>query len=156
MEQNPGMTDKLYEDIFIKLQTGELEEAPMMADPAQWRKVIRALLHNAWQATASPEIVEISLQSLTLPAAQAAELGVEPGPFVRWEIKDHGPGMSAEVSGRAFEPFFSTRAKKESLGLGLTIAHSVTRLHGGQIEIQSGEGAGTTVRIWLPKVAPGK
>ena len=136
--------------------TGEMEACFLMADPAQWRKVIRAVLQNALQATAPAGTIETRLQSMTLPVAQAADLGVAAVDVIRWEVKDRGPGMSAEMLGRAFEPFFSTRAKKESLGLGLTIAHSVTRLHGGQIELHSGEGAGTTVTIWLPKVAPEK
>ena len=135
---------------------GEMEDSPLLGDPAQWRKVIRALLQNALQATAPSGTIETSLQVIRLPVTQAADLGVAAVDVFRWEIKDRGPGMSAEVLGRAFEPFFSTRAKKESMGLGLTIAHSVTRLHGGQIEMHSGEGAGTTVTIWLPKVAPGE
>lgn len=129
----------------------ELERVPIKADPTHFRKLIRALLQNAWQATASPEEVEVSLQSLTLLPAQAAGLGVAAGEFFRWEIKDRGIGMSPEVLEKACEPFFSTRGKRESLGLGLTIAHSVTRLHGGQIEIESAHEKGTTVRIWLPK-----
>jgi two-component system cell cycle sensor histidine kinase/response regulator CckA len=58
--------------------------------------------------------------------------------------------MNDATKKRAFEPFFTTRNASHAQGLGLTVAHSVTQLHGGQILLESAEDGGTTVTIWLP------
>lgn len=65
-------------------------------------------------------------------------------------IRDNGPGMSAEVLARAGESFFST--KREGTGLGLAIAKRIASAHGGRLAIESAEGAGTTVRMELPRI----
>ena len=85
---------------------------------------------------------------------RAAELGLANKTGWVLEVKDDGLGMSAETLRKAFDPFFTTRPKNQSTGLGLTLVHGVVRLHGGQVVIESVEGKGTCVRIWLPAVDP--
>jgi two-component system NtrC family sensor kinase len=65
-------------------------------------------------------------------------------------VGDDGPGMSAEVKQRAFEPFFTTRAPGEGSGLGLAIAAEIVRGHRGTLELDSAPGKGTRVMIRLP------
>ena len=77
--------------------------------------------------------------------------GAVPG-GVSIEVSDNGCGMSPEVCRRAMEPFFTTRAVGLGSGLGLSIAHGIVESLGGRIEIDSKEGGGTTVKIWLPAV----
>ncbi|HEY0327567.1 MAG TPA: PAS domain S-box protein [Rhodopseudomonas sp.] len=68
---------------------------------------------------------------------------------------DDGCGMSHEVRRRAFDPFFTTRRDQGGTGLGLHIVYSiVTNRLGGRISLNSEPGAGTRVRIVLPRVAP--
>jgi signal transduction histidine kinase len=64
-------------------------------------------------------------------------------------IKDNGIGMSAEQITKAYEPFIST--KDNGTGLGLSVSFRIVREHRGNIEIQSAQGKGTTVRIVFPK-----
>jgi GAF domain-containing protein/anti-sigma regulatory factor (Ser/Thr protein kinase) len=64
-------------------------------------------------------------------------------------VTDSGLGMSSDVKRRAFEPFFTTKGVKRT-GLGLAVAYGTIRRHGGQVEIESEEGRGTTVTFWLP------
>jgi signal transduction histidine kinase len=64
-------------------------------------------------------------------------------------IVDDGCGMTAEVHGQIFRPFFSTR-KDCATGLGLCIAERIALRHGGSIDVASRPGAGTTVTIELP------
>ncbi len=66
----------------------------------------------------------------------------------RVAIRDHGPGMPAEVQARAFEPFYTT--KHRGTGLGLPIARRVVEAHRGSIAINSEAGSGTSVLIGLP------
>ncbi len=69
-------------------------------------------------------------------------------------IKDNGKGMSDEVLRHIFEPFFTTK-KTSGTGLGMFITYGIIRRLGGDIAVQSTEGAGTTVTVFLPvKAAP--
>jgi signal transduction histidine kinase len=67
---------------------------------------------------------------------------------LRIEVVDTGPGMSAEVKDRIFEPFYST--KDVGTGLGLATVDRIIYNHGGRIEVESQLGHGTTMRIYLP------
>ncbi len=74
-------------------------------------------------------------------------------PFVLIEVTDEGSGMSADVLSRAIEPFYTTKPAGSGTGLGLSMVYGFARQSGGRFEIDSEEGAGTTVRLYLP-VAP--
>ena len=67
---------------------------------------------------------------------------------VRVEFRDTGNGISSNMISRIFDPFFTT--KPSGTGLGLSICHEFVRAHGGEIQIESAEGDGTSVRIILP------
>jgi two-component system NtrC family sensor kinase len=66
------------------------------------------------------------------------------------EIEDDGCGMPPEILERIFDPFFTTKAAGEGTGLGLSLAFEIVRRHGGDIEVDSAPGRGTTFRIRLP------
>jgi signal transduction histidine kinase len=66
------------------------------------------------------------------------------------QIRDDGPGMPPEVRQRLFEPFFTTKQGKGT-GLGLSICKRITEDHGGRLELETVEGAGTTVTLRLPR-----
>jgi len=65
-------------------------------------------------------------------------------------VKDNGSGISPELMGSLFEPFRSGRAS--GTGLGLLIVRRIVREHGGEIKVESEEGKGTSVHIYLPLV----
>jgi PAS domain S-box-containing protein len=70
-------------------------------------------------------------------------------------FSDDGCGMSNDVRRHAFDPFFTTRRDQGSTGLGLHIVHSiVTNYLGGRLNLRSEPGAGTTIQLILPRVAP--
>jgi signal transduction histidine kinase len=69
---------------------------------------------------------------------------------LRISISDNGQGMPPETAGRVFDPFFTTREVGSGAGLGLTQAYNSVRSHGGQIEVQSRVGAGSTFIVILP------
>ncbi len=71
------------------------------------------------------------------------------------EVRDTGVGMSPEVLARAFDPFFTTKPAGKGTGLGLSICHGLVTAMGGQIEVESKAGLGTTVRLRL-RVAEGE
>jgi signal transduction histidine kinase len=67
-------------------------------------------------------------------------------PLIR--VMDTGPGIPEEALEKVFDPFFTT--KKGGTGLGLSICYTIVKAHGGEIEIRSRPGEGTTVLVSLP------
>ena len=67
-------------------------------------------------------------------------------------VEDNGPGISHDVMPRILEPLFSTRGV--GVGLGLSVVEHIMKRHGGGIEIESEEGRGTRVCLWLPHGCP--
>jgi CheY-like chemotaxis protein len=124
--------------------------AELYADEAQWQNVLTQLLSNARFALATGGRLRIDLKVVELSEAEGAALNVFAGPAVKLVVADNGFGMNETTLRRAFEPFFTTRVGVHATGMGLTVSHSVTHLHGGQIILESAEDAGTTVTIWLP------
>lgn len=107
------------------------------------------------QLTGEQEAIRGILQNLTQNAIQACAAGdsvtitaSEVGDARVLEIVDTGCGISAEKVDKIFEPFFTTRQK--GTGLGLALVHKTVRDHEGDIEVESVEGEGTTMRLTLP------
>ena len=75
----------------------------------------------------------------------------EQGERVVIEVADQGCGMTAEVREQVFEPFFTTKETGSGSGLGLSMVYGFVRQSGGQIEIDTAPGQGTTVRLLLPR-----
>ena len=106
------------------------------ADPDQLQQVLVNLLLNACDA---------SERGSTVTVAAAAQAGV-----VRFEVIDRGCGILAEHMNAVFDPFFTTKKRGEGTGLGLTIAAGIVRNHGGQIDLASAPGKGTTITVGWP------
>ncbi|MEM8883014.1 MAG: GAF domain-containing protein [Planctomycetota bacterium] len=73
-----------------------------------------------------------------------------PGDRMRISIADNGRGMSTEERRHALEPFFTTKTRAVSTGLGLALVHGVAKGAGGTVDIDSAPGRGTTVHLTLP------
>src|SRR5216684_8731701 len=132
------------------------EGAHIKADPSQLTQLILNLAVNArdamrkgGQLTLETSIVDVGIKAK--PACASSEF--DPGEYVLLSVADTGVGMSEEVKAHLFEPFFTTKSEGDgSSGLGLATSYGIVRQSGGHICIESEEGKGTTVRIYLPKV----
>jgi CheY-like chemotaxis protein len=76
---------------------------------------------------------------------------VRPGDFVVIAVTDTGVGMTPDVKEKAFEPFFTTKPIGQGTGLGLSMIYGFIQQSGGFVDIDSEEGRGTTVRLYLPR-----
>jgi CheY-like chemotaxis protein len=79
-----------------------------------------------------------------------------PGPHLRIEVADNGPGLDDQVQQRMFEPLFTTKSGQGGMGLGLAVVHGIAVAHGGWVECQSAPGQGATFALCVPAVERGK
>jgi two-component system NtrC family sensor kinase len=95
-------------------------------------------------------LVANSMDAITGPGRITVASRVTPDGY-RIEVRDSGSGIPADLRDRVFEPFFTTRAVGQGMGLGLSITNSIIEKHGGRIEISDAEGGGTRVTLHFPR-----
>ncbi len=117
-------------------------------DPQQLRKVFLNLLINAVEASPQNSDVELHTRYVSGNGASAPTGSNGSQGALVISVIDHGVGMSAETKRRLFEAFYTT--KRNGTGLGMMITQEIVKKHGGKIEVESEEGKGTTVKIYLP------
>jgi CheY-like chemotaxis protein len=140
----------LGENVRIALEL-HAPEAAALGDPTQLHQVFLNLAVNARDAM--PDGGELTLGTGITTVAEdtdATRLDLKPGQYIRIEVADTGSGMSTGVQERIFEPFFTTKQTDGSVGLGLPMVYGIVKNHGGNIEVDSGEGKGTKFIIYLP------
>lgn len=76
--------------------------------------------------------------------------GVQPGPYVVLAVSDTGLGISPEIMGKLFSPFFTTKPFGKGTGLGLSTTLGIVKRHKGFIDLESQVGKGTQFRLYLP------
>lgn len=124
----------------------------IVVDDSQLEAAILNLAINARDAMESGGCLTISTENITFSEGTASQLpDLEPGDFVRISISDTGSGMPEEIRSRAFEPFFTTKEVGRGSGLGLSIVYGFMQQSGGQIELDSDAGRGTTVNMYFPR-----
>ncbi len=113
------------------------DEMPTLElDPVQIKQALYNVIRNAYQAVGQAD-GEIRVSTVVTDYE------------VRLAIADNGSGISPEVMGAMFEPFQTTKAS--GTGLGMLIVRRILREHGGELEVESEEGAGTKVTLFFPR-----
>jgi len=119
---------------FVK----EHPAGPVVAevDPLRLQQAVVNVLRNAFQATTRGNV--------TVRLEATPEL-------VAIEVADTGTGMDEEVRTRLFQPFYTTKERREGMGLGLVTARQIAEAHGGSIEVETEPHKGSTFTIRLPR-----
>lgn len=129
----------------------ECAEQPIYSriSTSQFRQVLFALLENAAEAMEDGGTIRCTAGFSDLQGGHAVSSPGGRRCFV--EIEDHGVGMDEAIRRRIFEPFFTTKRIKKYTGLSLSAAFNIVKHHKGFISVDSRPGAGTKVRIYLPR-----
>lgn len=121
-----------------------------MSDANQLESALLNLAINARDAM--PHGGRLVIESGNVLVAEDAQRGferLEPGEYVVVRVSDTGTGMSEEVMARAFDPFFTTKPLGQGTGLGLSMIYGFMRQIGGHAQLDSREGEGSTVSLFL-------
>jgi len=132
-------------DIAVEVEAGAW---PAIADRNQTENALVNLAVNAQQAMPDGGTLRIGVRNVA--AGEAPDDGPA-GDHVLIEVSDTGVGMPPDVVERAFEPFYTTKPVGQGTGLGLSQVYGFIRQSNGHISLKSEVGAGTTVRLYLPR-----
>jgi PAS domain S-box-containing protein len=152
-----GMDELLRRSLGEQIEI-QLKLAPdlklALADGAQLESALLNLAINARDAMPAGGTLTIETANAVLDADYAAQnVEVKPGDYAMLAVSDTGTGMTPETVAHAFEPFFTTKEVGKGTGLGLSMVYGFAKQSNGHVRIYSEPGLGTTVRLYLPRLA---
>jgi len=123
----------------------------VQADDQQLHEALDNLTANACEAMPSGGLLRIEASNLHVTSGQLASGALANGDYVRLRIIDDGQGMAQSTLEHAFEPFFSTKAIGQGIGLGLSMVYGFSKQSHGHVTLHSQIGQGTRVDLYLPR-----
>ena len=125
---------------------------PVLIDRTQLEQVLTNLVVNSRDAMPGGGRITVGTSNVQI-SPNRPELGhsLRVRDFVRLDVTDTGIGMDSETVARIFEPFFTTKELGKGTGLGLAICYGIVQQAGGEIEVRSARGEGTTISVFLPR-----
>jgi two-component system, cell cycle sensor histidine kinase and response regulator CckA len=154
VEALAGIVRQLVGERIELTLTDLTEQALVRVDPVRLEHAILNLAANARDAM--PDGGQLAID-VAIERVNSRSRGpghrLAGGDSVALTVRDTGTGMDDGALARVFEPYFSTKGRGRGTGLGLASVYGTVQDSGGDIRIESAPGAGTTVRILLPRVA---
>lgn len=165
MEKTPVDVASVIEECLVLLKAGippnieirqEIpnESAFVLANSTQIHQIVMNLCTNAVYAMREKggvlKIAATKFEVHRRPTENVSEL--PPGRYVRIIVSDMGKGMSRDIMGRIFDPYFTTKKRGEGTGMGLAIAHQIVTELGGGISVQSELQKGSSFEVFLPEI----
>jgi PAS domain S-box-containing protein len=133
----------------------EVTEGPyhVRADPSQFETALVNLAVNARDAMDGEGTLRLRLDCGE-PLPEVRGHAGAPGPFAKISVTDRGAGIPADLLAKIFDPFFTTKEVGKGTGLGLSQVIGFAKQSGGDVDVASEVGAGTTFTLYLPQVDP--
>ncbi|MGE4482146.1 PAS domain S-box protein [Acidocella sp.] len=147
-------------EVLLRRTLGERVELRLILQEELWltlcdsNQLENAVLNLAINARdAMPEGGQLTIETANVDRAAAGsrQRDLMPGSYVCISVADTGVGMDGATIAKAFEPFFTTKPLGQGTGLGLSMIYGFAQQSGGSVKIMSKPGAGTTVRLLLPR-----
>jgi nitrogen-specific signal transduction histidine kinase/ActR/RegA family two-component response regulator len=135
----------------ITIDASRLKAAwPVKVNPGQIEQVIMNLLVNGWQAMPDGGRLTIETEDCQLDMKSVHPFGLNPGRYVKIDVRDTGVGMTETILPKIFNPFFTTKERGRGTGLGLSSAYGIVKNHRGFIKAASRAGKGSVFTVFLP------
>ena len=145
-------------DRRISLETNLLaDHSAVIGDPSQLHNSFLNLGINASHAMPEGGTLVYSSQNISLdpPFCETSTFNLQPGDYLKIEVRDTGYGIKPENLSQIFDPFYTTKEPNRGTGLGLATVYGTIQQHSGAINVYSEEGIGTTFQILLPLASEG-
>jgi len=127
----------------VAVETRLAENLPLVqCDQSQIQQVVLNLVLNAAEATQGK--AERRVEIVTCAGEGEVQL----------TVRDNGEGIPPENVSKIFDPFFTTKSEGKGVGLGLAVSYGIVQAHGGEIEVKSQSGEGSTFVVSLPLEQP--
>jgi signal transduction histidine kinase len=149
VEDTSNMFGTTRKQILIHRELAE-DLLEIEADRSQIEQVLLNLYLNAADAMEGSGKLILVTMNVTNEDMKGRPYEPKPGNYVLLTVTDTGMGMDQETLDRVFDPFFSTKDAGRGIGLGLAAAYGIVKNHGGYIDVESLEGQGTSVSVYLP------
>ena len=150
-EMTKLLSRTIPENVELDLQVGK---GPIYVnvDRGQIEQVIMNVAVNARDAMTSGGCLTVKTGTRVIESIGGAkETGMlAPGAYAHLAMADSGVGMDEATLNRAFEPFFTTKSRDSGTGLGLATVYGIVEHAGGHVSVESEQGVGTTLHVYLP------
>ncbi|HXU84734.1 MAG TPA: ATP-binding protein [Verrucomicrobiae bacterium] len=141
----------LLGEVVIVLEV-DPDHAWVRVDPSQLEQVIMNLALNARDSMPSGGTVTIALHNLEGADPDRPDPELTAGPFVRISVTDGGIGMDEATRAQIFDPFYTTKLDGQGTGFGLSTVFGIVAQSGGQVQVETAPGKGSTFHVDLPRV----
>jgi signal transduction histidine kinase len=143
MRDTLSMVEGQVREAGVTLELTPADPSPVVrGDPGHLTQVLLSLVTNARVACMGRQDPRITIKT----GCRGEEAFLE--------VSDTGKGIPPEIQPRIFEPFFTTKDVWSNVGLGLSVSYRIVKEHGGDIQVESQVGEGSTFTVKLPLVAP--
>ncbi len=149
-----GMAELLHRTLGEQIRLDFAQESALgliRTDANQLENAVLNLVINARDAMPHGGSLTITTTNITIGQPSGEVGAMKPGPYTRISVADTGAGMSAETAAKAFDPFFTTKPIGQGTGLGLSMIYGFVTQSRGYVRIESVEGRGTAVLLYLPE-----
>jgi PAS domain S-box-containing protein len=139
----------------IEIRQNLSSKAFTLADATQLQQILMNLCTNAAYAMRTGGgILAVDLGDTIIDSTSAGQdLNLPAGEYIQLTVRDTGCGMPPKVVRRLFDPYYTTKPKGEGSGLGMAVVHGIISRYRGAVKVDSVEGQGTTIRVFLVRHA---
>jgi CheY-like chemotaxis protein len=136
----------------IEIQQSIVSESLIIGNSTQFHQIFMNLCTNAAHAMEeNGGLLQVSLEDLKLEKHETIQgQSLKPGNYIKLSVSDTGTGMSPEIMGSIFDPYYTSKEPGKGTGIGLALVHSIVKRYGGIIEVYSEVGEGSVFSIYLP------